>query len=138
MQSRTTVQLLALLVLYGLGQAMAATTYWLNQASGYSALPTCAEIPISAIVRGMVSGCGDNKSATSYSCFCTASSSEFQSIIATSVAEECGSSGAQVASATSVFHEYCLMGKNAANSTTTGMLWLQSPGQGLSPGYHQY
>ena len=107
------------MALTGIRQVMAATTYWLNQAAGYSALPTCAEAPISSIVRGMVSGCGDGGSATSYSCFCTASSDKFQSIIATSVAEECGSSGTQVASATSVFHEYCLMGKNASTSNAS-------------------
>lgn len=85
--------------------------YYLDQADGYSALPSCAEVPISSIVRDMVSGCGDGGRTTSYSCFCTASSDRFSNIIATAVAKNCGQSSAEAASATQVFDAYCQLGK---------------------------
>ncbi|KAH0440900.1 hypothetical protein CcaCcLH18_02243 [Colletotrichum camelliae] len=85
--------------------------YYLDQADGYSALPSCAEVPISSIVRDMVSGCGDGGRTTSYSCFCTASSERFSNIIATAVAKNCGQSSTEVASATQVFDAYCQLGK---------------------------
>ncbi|KAH9232903.1 hypothetical protein K456DRAFT_36923 [Colletotrichum gloeosporioides 23] len=85
--------------------------YYLDQADGYSALPSCAEVPISSIVRDMVSGCGDGGRTTSYSCFCTASSDRFSNIIATAVAKNCGQSNVEVASATQVFDAYCQLGK---------------------------
>lgn len=88
--------------------------YYLDQADGYSALPSCAEVPISSIVRDMVSGCGDGGRTISYSCFCTASSDRFSNLIATAVAKNCGQSNAEVASATQVFDAYCQLGKTDA------------------------
>lgn len=89
--------------------------YWLNQLENYDSLPVCAEGPISQIVRNMVAGCGDGGRATSYDCFCTESSEEFRDIIATSVSKQCKHTGPEVASATSLFHEYCQLGKNAGD-----------------------
>ncbi|KAK7397685.1 hypothetical protein QQX98_012949 [Neonectria punicea] len=103
-------------VLLLVGQAKA--TYWLNSLDSYNSLPVCAEAPISSIVRDMVSGCGDGGRLTSYSCFCTRSSKAFQNIIATAVSKECSHSGSEVASATSIFHEYCQLG-NSDDATTT-------------------
>ncbi|KAF4488572.1 hypothetical protein CGGC5_v004647 [Colletotrichum fructicola Nara gc5] len=108
--------------------------YYLDQADGYSALPSCAEIPISSIVRDMVSGCGDGGRTTSYSCFCTASSDRFSNIIATAVAKNCGQLNAEVASATQVFDAYCQLGKadeatdvSGPTSTTGGSIPTSSP-----------
>ncbi|KAF7549878.1 hypothetical protein G7Z17_g6079 [Cylindrodendrum hubeiense] len=92
-------------------------TYWVNQLDEYDSLPVCAEGPVSSIVRDMVSGCGDGGRSTSYSCFCTRSSQEFNDIIATAVSKECKHSGAEVNSATSIFHDYCQLG-NEGTSTT--------------------
>ncbi|KAF5506368.1 hypothetical protein CGCS363_v004049 [Colletotrichum siamense] len=108
--------------------------YYLDQAAGYSALPSCAEVPISSIVRDMVSGCGDGGRTTSYSCFCTASSDRFSNLIATAVAKNCGQSSSEVASATQVFDAYCQLGKADAatdvsgpTSTTGGSISTSSP-----------
>ncbi|KAF0327764.1 hypothetical protein GQ607_004973 [Colletotrichum asianum] len=108
--------------------------YYLDQADGYSALPSCAEVPVSSIVRDMVSGCGDGGRTTSYSCFCTASSDRFSNLIATAVAKNCGQSNAEVASATQVFDAYCQLGKADAaidvsgpTSTTGGSIPTSSP-----------
>ncbi|KAK1728686.1 uncharacterized protein BDZ83DRAFT_608911 [Colletotrichum acutatum] len=105
-----------LLLLGSFRQAHA--TYYLNQADGYDSLPSCAEQPISSIVRDMVAGCGDGGKTTSYSCFCTASSDRFREIIATSVAKNCGRSGVEVESATSVFDAYCQMEKTDKVTTS--------------------
>lgn len=94
-----------------------STTYWLDNVSGYDYLPSCVEGPLSSIVRGMVAGCGRT---SSYSCFCTASSEHFQSVIANSVATECGdSSGTEVASASAFFHQYCLLRKDTPPVTAS-------------------
>ena len=93
-----------------IGQAKA--TYWINQVSGYDSLPQCAETPVSTIVRDMVYGCGDGGEATSYACFCTESSRRFRDMIATHVAITCSDEQKQaVASATSLYNEYCQLGK---------------------------
>ncbi|CAJ0548885.1 Ff.00g024980.m01.CDS01 [Fusarium sp. VM40] len=91
--------------------------FWLNQLDSYDSLPYCAEGPISSIVRDMVSECGDGGRTTSYSCFCTRSSSKFENIIATAVAKECSHWGTEASSATSIFHEYCQLGNGVLAST---------------------
>ncbi|CAG9975166.1 unnamed protein product [Clonostachys byssicola] len=98
----------------------ATATYWINQLDNYSSLPVCAEGPISTIVRGMVKGCGDGGRATSYSCFCTQSSSAFKDLIASSVEKECSGTGSEVVSATVLFEEYCSLGIKQTSATTTG------------------
>ncbi|KAH8590420.1 hypothetical protein B0O99DRAFT_691634 [Bisporella sp. PMI_857] len=75
--------------------------------------------PVSSIVRGMVKYCGA-KEYTTYSCFCTDSSSEVNSLISQAVKEKCGLDS-QARSAMDVFHEYCEVGTitNQALPTAT-------------------
>ncbi|KAI1088707.1 hypothetical protein F5B19DRAFT_470236 [Rostrohypoxylon terebratum] len=97
----------------------AGQKYFINTLSAYSALPSCAEKPLSFIVRDMVSGCGDNKKTTSYSCFCTASSSKMKSIINSAVASRCSTGPTNAATqALDVFSSYCDLG--ASNKIFTG------------------
>jgi hypothetical protein len=89
-----------------------AQSIFINKVPDYSSLPSCAEIPLSTIVRNMEQGCGDGGKTTSYSCFCTASSAMFSSKISKAVASECASATAGVGEALDVFHSYCAMGAN--------------------------
>lgn len=93
-----------------------AQQYFINLVPGYTALPACAQNPVSTIVRGMVSGCG-NTQYSSYSCFCTASSAKFVSVISSSVAENCPpTSSMLVSSALDVFADYCRLGGETGKS----------------------
>src|SRR3954468_8809844 len=83
---------------------------WINQVAEYSDLNSCAEAPLSGVVRGQKSGCG---ALTSYSCFCTASSSRFEAIISTAVLSACPGSTEDADSATLVFSLYCQIGLTA-------------------------
>ena len=77
----------------------------------YRELPACAVVPLSTIVRDMSDGCGDDKEVTSYSCFCTNSSSEFNQIISSKVEANCSESASAVAqTALEVFASYCHLG----------------------------
>ncbi|KAK6833578.1 hypothetical protein PG987_008272 [Apiospora arundinis] len=88
-----------------------AQRIFINNLPGYQALPPCAESPVNTIVRIMYSGCGDNKRTTSYSCFCTASSAKFVSIISKEVAKRClPDTATAVAQATELFGSYCAIG----------------------------
>ncbi|RBR06160.1 uncharacterized protein FIESC28_11175 [Fusarium coffeatum] len=107
--------------------AQVKAVFWLNQLDSYDSLPYCAEGPISSIVRDMVSGCGDAGRTTSYSCFCTRSSSSFAQIIATAVAKECSHWGTEVSSATSIFHEYCQLGGAGQQTIATTELTTATP-----------
>ncbi len=60
--------LLFLLLPLTLAQQPTPTPFYINKAPGYSALPSCAERPLSTIVRGMARGCGDHNAVTSYDC----------------------------------------------------------------------
>ena len=92
-----------------------AQSLFINSFLEYSALPSCAEHPLSTIVRDMENGCGDDRKTTSYSCFCTASSSYFASVISTKVASECLlETTTAVTQALEVFDMYCAL---AGNST---------------------
>ncbi|RAK81987.1 uncharacterized protein BO72DRAFT_137514 [Aspergillus fijiensis CBS 313.89] len=98
--------------------ARCTTTYYINKVADYSSLSQCAVAPLSSVVRDMVSGCGDGGKYTSYSCFCTASSSEFNHIISSGVGSNCGTNSEnQVSTALEVFHSYCMF--NATATTTT-------------------
>jgi len=106
---------------------LVATTYsqhvFINLVPEYSSLSSCAQTPISTIVRDMVNGCGDNKATTSYSCFCTASSSYFNSLISSAVNLQCNGyfPEVQASSATNVFHSYCEVGATASQVTCTSI-----------------
>lgn len=67
-------------------------------------------------MRGMSQGCGENAdSITSYTCFCTLSSSYMSSVISKGVSSQCRNSSAlqQVSSAIAVFDAYCDLGVEA-------------------------
>ncbi|KAK3369635.1 hypothetical protein B0T24DRAFT_722478 [Lasiosphaeria ovina] len=89
---KPTVAAIPLLLSAGTTQVYAEKIY-IDKVPGYSQLPPCAEVPVSTIVRDMERGCGDGGRYTSFSCFCTASSSKFASIISTAVAARCAASG---------------------------------------------
>ncbi|KAK4169029.1 hypothetical protein QBC43DRAFT_308544 [Cladorrhinum sp. PSN259] len=81
---------------------------FINQLPEYSKLPSCAEPPLSNIVRNMASGCGDGGKTTSYSCFCVSSSAKFESVISKAVSSKCAPASSDAAvSALSVFDKYC-------------------------------
>lgn len=62
--------------------AAGKTSIYIDQIPLYSKLPECAEGRLSAIVRAQYSGCGDDMSLTSFSCFCIDSSSYVNSVLA--------------------------------------------------------
>ncbi|EOD48344.1 hypothetical protein UCRNP2_4914 [Neofusicoccum parvum UCRNP2] len=103
------------------------TKIWINQVDGYSKLVPCAQDPLSTIVRGMASGCGDDNSYTSYTCFCTGSSSKMATIISKAVSTTCRNSSApqQISSALDVFDQYCAIG--VAAGTTIAPLHCEFP-----------
>lgn len=79
-----------------------------NIQPAYDNLPACAEVPLSTLIRDMVSGCGDGGRMTSFSCFCTQRSTDFVEMISTEVVSHCTQSEKALASsAVSVFHSYC-------------------------------
>ena len=80
---------------------------FINQVPEYSQLPVCAEVPLSQIVRNMVSGCGDGGRTTSYDCFCVASSTRFAKVISTAVASKCPADDDGVSAALDVFDSFC-------------------------------
>jgi hypothetical protein len=94
-----------------------AQDIFINQVPEYSLLGTCAEPPLSSIVRDMYSGCGDGTQTTSYDCFCSQSSSQFDSIISKAIVNKCPSATADATSALEVFASYCQLG-DAISSTT--------------------
>ena len=90
---------------------------FINQVPEYSSLSSCAEVPLSTIVRDMEQGCGDGGKTTSYSCFCTASFSKFSEKISKAVASDCtntagGVEATEVLGAVDVFSAYCALGSN--------------------------
>ncbi|KAI0133377.1 hypothetical protein F4776DRAFT_133035 [Hypoxylon sp. NC0597] len=84
---------------------------FIDTVPAYASLPHCAEVPLSFIVRDMASGCGDGGKTTSYSCFCTDSSSKMNGVISTAVASRCSIGPVTAASqAVDVFASYCGLG----------------------------
>jgi hypothetical protein len=112
-------QIKILLALLGYSSIAWAQSIYINQVSAYSDLDSCAEPPLSTVVRDMYSGCGDGGRLTSYSCFCTASSEKFASIISTAVLKACPGSTDDADSATSVFSAYCQLGAVLTTATST-------------------
>lgn len=125
--SRALSRTLFLLVISGnVGQAQsssaleAKTKNYIDTISGYDELSACAVDVLSTIVRDENSGCQDTYALTSYTCFCTDSSSFFSNAISRDVVAGCDSSIAapQATSALNVFNTYCALGV-AADSITT-------------------
>lgn len=101
------------------------TSIYIDLVPGYKNLSSCAEAPLSSLVRNMWNGCGDNSELTSFSCFCTDSYSKFSWDISTAVVASCGLvlGPVQATSAVSVFHNYCANGTTqlvTATATTSG------------------
>jgi hypothetical protein len=87
-----------------------ATKIFVDQVPEYALLQKCAEMKVSAIVRGMASGCGDGSQMTSYACFCYSSSTYYESMIGGEVGTACDDNK-QITSAQDVFHKYCQLGQ---------------------------
>lgn len=101
------------------------TSVFIDTVSGYDELSTCAEEVLSTIVRAQYSGCGDKGAVTSYTCFCTDSSSLMSDMITNAISNRCDSSivSDQASSAIDVFDAYCAIGVpgDLATTTTAGM-----------------
>lgn len=70
-------------------------------------------------MRGEYSGCADTYALTSYTCFCTDSSTYMSAVISSDVMSSCDSSvaSAQAISAGAVFDAYCQLGVRAGLET---------------------
>lgn len=103
------------------GSVIIQTTNYIDTISGYHDLSTCAEQVLSTVVRGEFSGCGDTYALTSYTCFCTDSSSYMSAVISKDVMSSCPVSAAsvQASSALGIFAAYCALGVDAGLSTQT-------------------
>ncbi|KIV84951.1 hypothetical protein PV11_00696 [Exophiala sideris] len=97
----------------------AAQQVYIDRLPDYSLLDACAENPLSTVVRDMYSGCGDGGDYTSYSCFCTASSSYMASVISTAVLRYCPGSTADASSATAVFQDITPVVTSSTVSSST-------------------
>jgi hypothetical protein len=100
---------------------------FIDNVPGYAELNSrCAQNPLSTVVRDMESGCGDGGHTTSYSCFCTTSSSYMANVISQAVLSQCPNATTDANSATVVFHDYCLLGvtltSTVATTTSTSIL----------------
>lgn len=109
-----------------------AQQVFINQVQEYSSLSPCPEAALSTVVRDMYSGCGDGGKTTSYSCFCTASSSQFASIISTAVMKACNSSSNAASSAAQVFDAYCQLGVPVTNATSSAPLLFSTVSVGAT------
>lgn len=104
---------LALATLHGvLAASIVQTNNYIDTIAGYHDLSSCAELVLSTVVRGEYSGCADTYALTSYTCFCTDSSSYMGSVISSDVMSRCPASAAsvQASSALGVFAAYCELG----------------------------
>lgn len=104
--------------------SIAPTKNYIDTISGYDDLSTCAEKVLSTIVRAQSSGCGDDGALTSYTCFCTDSSSHFSHEITSAVSATCDSAVApeQASSAIHVFDAYCALGVKAGLAKATARM----------------
>ncbi|KAH9996986.1 hypothetical protein F4779DRAFT_622978 [Xylariaceae sp. FL0662B] len=99
-----------------------AQNIFIDNVPGYFDLPSCAEVPLSFIVRDMASGCGDDSKTTSYECFCTPSLAKMNGVISAAVTSRCSTDPATAVSAASealhIFEECCFM-KTAGTAALT-------------------
>lgn len=95
-----------------------AQRLFIDAIPAYAELPVCAADQLRTIVKNMKSGCGDGSRTTSYSCFCTDSSSQFSQVISTKVASAClPETTTAVEAAADVFSSYCALGANGTSSS---------------------
>lgn len=93
-----------------------AQRIFIDTIPAYSELPICAADQLRTVVRNMAEGCGDDKKTTSYSCFCTDSSSHFSEVISTKVASAClPETTTAVDAAADVFSSYCALESNGTS-----------------------
>ncbi|KAG8167534.1 hypothetical protein KVR01_003223 [Diaporthe batatas] len=119
---RLVLAMAAPLVARAQGAASAkVTSIFIDTVSGYDELSTCAEEVLSTIVRAQYSGCGDKGAVTSYTCFCTDSSSLMSGMITNAISDRCDSSivSDQASSAIDVFDAYCAIGVPGDLATAT-------------------
>lgn len=117
--------------------AVTQTKNYIDTISGYDELAACAVHVLSTVVRDENSGCQDTYALTSYTCFCTDSSSYFSNVISSDVVASCNSSIAapQATSALGIFDAYCALGV-AAGLVTTQICKSESMPQNSV--YHQF
>lgn len=122
------IPVLVATTLFGGGAVLAAskssnipTKNYIDTISGYTDLSTCAELVLSTVVRGEYSGCADTYALTSFTCFCTDSSSYMSEVISSDVEAACPASvaSAQASSALGVFAAYCELGVPAGLTPQT-------------------
>jgi hypothetical protein len=92
---------------------------YIDRVPEYASLPCCAQIPVSIIVRDMKNGCGDGNALTSYTCFCTSSSSHFSSLISTEAMAGCLGNSTDASRAVDVFSSYCEVGVSGTQASLT-------------------
>ncbi|KAK3984758.1 hypothetical protein QBC44DRAFT_385478 [Cladorrhinum sp. PSN332] len=105
---------------------------FINQLPEYSQLPSCAEPPLSTIVRNMASGCGDGGKTTSYACFCASSSAEFESIISKAVASKCAPAFPDATASALRSADSCRDWRHYRYISRANSEWLNGLGQGLA------
>ena len=103
--------------------AQSAIRIFIDQVDAYSLLYSCAEREVSTIVRNMENGCGDEQRSTSYECFCSQSSTEYDGLIRAKVATACTNDITQVRAAAHVFGKYCDLGKVQAGMDALAAGW---------------
>ncbi|KAI9150505.1 hypothetical protein HJFPF1_10273 [Paramyrothecium foliicola] len=95
------------------------TPIYIDLVSGYDELSSCAEFPLSTIVRDMDQACKDDSQLTSYSCFCTESFNRVGWDISTAVRRSCSTDQEEQATkAVKVFSEYCDSGEMQLSTRT--------------------
>lgn len=113
---------LAALIHADSSSSIVPTKNYIDTISGYAALSSCAESVLSTVVRGEYSGCPDTYALTSYTCFCTDSSSYMSAVISQDVISRCatGIASEQASSAGVVFDAYCALGVSAGLNSQAG------------------
>jgi len=106
------ISAMVLLALASIAATSGPTSIFIDKISEYSLLAECAEDKLSAIVRGMSSGCGGPKTYESFACFCLQSSPKYSSMIGAHVATNCPSDPSQNTTALQVFSSYCAIGQS--------------------------
>jgi hypothetical protein len=114
-------------------QTAACQKIFINQVPEYSQLSSCAVGQVSTVVRDMSSGCGDGSRTTSFSCFCTASSNAFVSIISTAVKSACSGTVGNVTEALDVFQRYCQLGSTVSLTSTSSRSSYRCPSRPMFP-----
>jgi hypothetical protein len=106
------ISTLILLALATIAATEGPTSIFIDKIGEYALLADCAVDEVSAIVRGMSSGCGNFPTYESFACFCYQSSAKFSSIIGAEVGTKCPQDPSQNTTALRVFSSYCAIGQS--------------------------